>query len=46
MGQVKLWQFISNQYFAHTNAGDMIVDLNITTENTTGMQEFMYHPHM
>ena len=44
-GNVKMWQFIKDQYTANTNVGDNKLDLNLTTDSYPAICQYMYHPN-
>ena len=44
-GQVKIWQFIDDQYSATTNYGTAKLDLNLSTASYADKKMFMYHPY-
>lgn len=44
-GQVKIWQFIDDQYSATTNYCTAKLDLNLSTASYADKKMFMYHPY-
>ena len=43
-GNLKLWQFIAEEYVTSTNVGSFGLDLNFTTDTYPAISEYMYHP--